>query len=296
MAEGYKVSSRIPRVIMPLESRGATGIIQLGYYDYVQAYPGLADHQHTDAMEICFLVKGCQTYSVNQRHYALRGGDVFITYPNEQHSTGGFPEEKGELYWMVIHLPQRSGPLLGMPASETQALRQALLGLPSRHFRGSWKMKEQLDTLKTLFHEPVSDWNRFLIINQVRLFLAQVVLAANTAAPVRTAKPLQVVLAYIENHPDESLPLDRLAAMAGLSLPRFKTRFKDELGIPPADYVLRRKIDHAIKLLENKKYSVTRIAYHLGFSSSQYFATVFKRYTGKTPARFHRLDSRGHQS
>jgi AraC-like DNA-binding protein len=288
MASRSETTAKPQRVIMSLESRGATGIIQLGYYHYNQAYPGLSDHHHTDAMEICFLVKGCQTYSVNQCHYTLRGGDVFITYPNEQHSTGGFPEEKGELYWMVLHLPRRPASLLGMPARDSLALREALSGLPSRHFRGSWKMKDQLDMIKTLYHEPAGGWNCFLIINQVRLFLAELVHSAQTDVTKKTPNPLQVVLIYINNHLGEPMPLNRLAAMAGLSLPRFKARFKDELGMPPAEYVLRRRIDHAIKLLEQRTHSVTSIAYRLGFSSSQYFATVFKRYTGKTPASFHR--------
>jgi AraC-like DNA-binding protein len=37
---------------------------------------------------------------------------------------------------------------------------------------------------------------------------------------------------------------------------------------------------------------VTEVAYDLGFSSSQYFATVFKRYTLVNPSQFHRPKSR----
>ena len=39
-----------------------------------------------------------------------------------------------------------------------------------------------------------------------------------------------------------------LAAQAGLSEARFKVRFKEEVGIPPGEYVLRARVDEARKL------------------------------------------------
>ncbi len=39
-------------------------------------------------------------------------------------------------------------------------------------------------------------------------------------------------------------------------------------------------------LLANEGRSVTETAMHLGFSSSQFFATVFKRFTQQTPVEF----------
>ena len=75
----------------------------------------------------------------------------------------------------------------------------------------------------------------------------------------------------------------RLAQVARLSESRCKARFKREIGVPPAEYWLRKKIEQAIVLLKNR--SVTEVAYELGFSSSQYFATVFKRYKLVSPSQ-----------
>jgi hypothetical protein len=49
-------------------------------------------------------------------------------------------------------------------------------------------------------------------------------------------------------------------------------------GLNPAT-----RIAVAEKRLALRRDSVTEIALELGFSSSQYFATVFKRFTGMTP-------------
>jgi AraC-like DNA-binding protein len=74
-----------------------------------------------------------------------------------------------------------------------------------------------------------------------------------------------------------------MARSAGLSVSRFKAKFKEQLGMPPGEYVLRRRIDAARAMLERGETSVTEVAYALGFSSSQYFATAFKRFTRARP-------------
>ena len=91
----------LPRIVMRPSSSERCGLIQLGRYNYTSAKSGLREHKHRHAIEICFLVKGRQTYRVGGNFYSLSGGDVFVTFPNEGHSTGGMPEEKGILYWMV---------------------------------------------------------------------------------------------------------------------------------------------------------------------------------------------------
>ena len=35
-----------------------------------------------------------------------------------------------------------------------------------------------------------------------------------------------------------------------------------------------------------KESNITRIAFELGFNSSQYFATVFRKHTGMTPKKY----------
>jgi AraC-like DNA-binding protein len=97
---------------------------------------------------------------------------------------------------------------------------------------------------------------------------------------------MQRLLRYIDEHLSEPVQVSRLAQAARLSESRCKARFKREVGVPPAEFWLRKKIERAIVLLKNR--NVTEVAYELGFSSSQYFATVFKRYTLVNPSQFHR--------
>jgi AraC-like DNA-binding protein len=49
---------------------------------------------------------------------------------------------------------------------------------------------------------------------------------------------------------------------------------------------MSRKIEKSKELLEKEGASVTDVAYAVGFSSSQYFATVFKRCTNLKPSEW----------
>ena len=66
------------------------------------------------------------------------------------------------------------------------------------------------------------------------------------------------------------------------STSRFKVRFKEQVGLPPAEYAIRRKVERAREWLKQGK-SVTDVAFDLGFSTSQYFAITFKRITNQRP-------------
>lgn len=272
------------RIVMRPACGGLRGQLQLGRYNYTSARSGLREHRHRSAIEICVLVKGRQTYRVGGQFHSLRGGDVFVTFPDETHGTGGLPEEKGILYWMVLAMPEKGRPFLGLPDQEGAALVRALRGLGRRHFRGSPKMKEHLDAFTRLFHESGGAIRSCAMRNQAVAFLLEMIACERMPDAAKPARSLAPVLEHIRRNPGEALGIPELARRAGLSEARFKARFKQETGIPPGEFVLRTRIDEARRRLIAGRDPITRIAFDLGFSSSQYFATVFRRFTGKSPS------------
>ena len=262
----------------------ANGAIELGRYHYAQASPGLADHAHENAWEICFLVKGWQTYCIGESAYRLRGGDVFLTRPGERHSTGGNPEEKGELYWMILN-ERRLRKAGGGWDREAKSLPAALAKLRSPHFRGSWKMKECLDEITRVFALRHDSMRGIVLENLTNFFLIEVIRCGQRPAVGGSSISLLSVVRYLESRLEEPFDVPRLAEQSGLSIARFKARFKAEMGVPPGEFILRAKIGEACRRLRHPEASVTRVAYDLGFSSSQYFATVFRRFMGHAPSQ-----------
>ena len=270
------------------------GVRFFGRFQHSVYVPAIGTHVHPGEMEICFLERGEQTFRVRGRSHHMRGYDQFFTLPDEVHDTGDLPEERGILYWLIL-LMKPSRRFLGLSGRPALELQRQLLRMPTRHFRSHPDTARILRQLTDLMLERRSRGGAFprhqeLRIQSLLLEYLTLTIAASHEGARGTASPLmQRVLGHIERHLDEPIQVQRLAQVARLSESRFKARFKAEIGVPPAEYWLRQKIERAAILL--KTHRVTEVAHELGFSSSQYFATAFKRYTLSNPSKF-RLDRR----
>ena len=161
---------------------------------------------------------------------------------------------------------------------------ERLLTAPSRQFPGSDSMHRVLRRILEEFARSGDPLRIANLRNLLLRFLLDVVEASRQPRP-GVSRAIDEVRRAIAENLDRPLPVRQLAKLAHLSESRFKARFKAEVGVPPADYHMRQRIERAREMLGRGNDSVTQVALQLGFSSSQYFATVFKRYTGQTPSR-----------
>lgn len=272
------------RRILDFRQVGFRDIAVLGRYSYATAHGVLEDHSHGEMLEICFLESGEQTYVVRGTLYHLTGGDLFLTFPGERHGTGRTPEGKGKLYWMLLFVPKGNRGFLGLRASEARELIGQLLHLP-RQFRAGHEIKKTLDRIFEVFDRRDGPLRLADLQNLLLRFLFDVVESALEQDPAISPE-MQEVCRFILDHLREPLAVRDLAQQACLSQSRLKARFKAEVGIPPADYVMRQRVERAKDLLATTETSIAELAASLGFSTPQYFATVFRRYTGETPSSF----------
>jgi AraC family transcriptional regulator len=98
----------------------------------------------------------------------------------------------------------------------------------------------------------------------------------NSEVIIRTA-------AWIEERLREELPVPVIARKAGYSLHHFIRLFGAATGLPPKEYVLRRKLSEAARELSAGKRRVTDVAFEYGFNDLETFTRAFKRTLGATP-------------
>lgn len=108
--------------------------------------------------------------------------------------------------------------------------------------------------------------------------------SANSALqPYRAMEP---VIQYIMEHYVESIRTEDLAALAGLSLPRFTRRFKREFRVTPGRYLAMVRLNVASRLLASTQKSIASIALESGFYDHSFFTKQFVKYKGMTPKEF----------
>ena len=67
-------------------------------------------------------------------------------------------------------------------------------------------------------------------------------------------------------------------------LSREFSKYFDDLSF--GDYIRKLRIEKAIQLLNDQKYSLSEIAYLTGFSDQSHFTRIFKKHTGKSPSTY----------
>ncbi len=289
MAKKRTSSKSVPpeRIILNMRSAGFPEIKTIGKYHYNSAHQQLAAHSHRRMMEIVFCSKGQQVYEVHDELYRLQGGDLFVTFPGEWHGSGEFPEDKGELYWIILDLEpaRRHQRFLQFEKKQCSEWLHQLQHLP-RHFKGNAQIRKTLEEIFELFPQRKSPLAAIRLRHAIADCLLEIIACSGRDADSRTGYRLQSILHFLETHLDDPVSLDELAQLAELSLSHFKYWFRKETGTTPLDFALRFKIKKAQELLQNTNHTITRIAFDTGFQNSQYFATVFRKYTGITPSHF----------
>ena len=274
------------RRVISFTSLGIPDVVRMGRYEYHSVKPGLEAHAHADAIEICYLARGCQTYRLQGREYRLVGGDVFVAPPGVPHDTADGPEDCGVLYWLILRVPRGRESLLRLGAKDSAVICDRLLRLPSLQFVARPALKQILDRLFELYDAPGDALKPLEIRHELLRCVFEVLHCAYHAQRRHHSPDIATVLEHIQSNPEEEFSLSSLAEEAGLSLSRFKVKFKSEVGMAPREFILRIKIEEAKKALLDGQSSVTDTAMQLGFSSSQYFATVFKRFTQQSPKQY----------
>jgi len=91
---------------------------------------------------------------------------------------------------------------------------------------------------------------------------------------------------FIEEHLEQHIALEDIAAAAGLSPFHFSRIFKHATGLAPYRYVLLRRVRRAKGLLESTSRPLAEIALACGFSTQQHLTEIFRRHTGSPPGRY----------
>ncbi|MDP4225625.1 MAG: AraC family transcriptional regulator [Bacteroidota bacterium] len=97
---------------------------------------------------------------------------------------------------------------------------------------------------------------------------------------------IQPILLYIQNNLEQDIKVEELANMACFSKDHFSKVFKSITGMPPCDYIIRKRIERTQFLLLTTDLNLNEIIEQTGFKSASYFSRIFKKITSYSPAKY----------
>ncbi len=97
------------------------------------------------------------------------------------------------------------------------------------------------------------------------------------------------VQAYCNCHLNSPVTTEELAVFCGYSRGHFTKLFRQETGMTPLDYVLKQKLESAVRILQTEQISVKELAARCGFQDQGYFTRRFRSVYHVTPGKYLKL-------
>lgn len=106
------------------------------------------------------------------------------------------------------------------------------------------------------------------------------------ALPARASGSLTDTMAWVQDHLEEPLDLETVAARAHVSARTLARQFHDEAGTTLMQWVARQRVRRAQMLLEQGDLTITEVAHRSGFGSSETLRRQFREHIGTTPGAY----------
>jgi hypothetical protein len=98
----------------------------------------------------------------------------------------------------------------------------------------------------------------------------------------------------IQDQVDTNLTLTNISKSLDINPSYLSREFSKHFNnLSFGEYIRKLRIEKAIELIQQKKYSLTEIAYLTGFSDQSHFTRIFKQHTGKNPSVYKKEWTKG---
>lgn len=286
----------------PFESDELGGLRLLAYWDSKQNQDWSLGYHRNEGLEIGFVEKGETEFSTNKKKNSydnITSKHVTITKPWQEHSIGNPFLGVCKMYFVIIDFGVRK------PNQKWEWPDWIVLGQNDKKFFSEYMQRSDA----AIFRSTLETKNAFsrigkILSNTSGLDISAVAININTILYelVKSFKSSvckydnfttseKVVKCFIDQLPDfcgEPWTINLMAEDCGLKPTRFSYYCKKLTNLSPVEILTDVRLKQAKKLIElhGADKSILDIALECGFSSSQYFPTVFRNKFGKSPSCF----------
>ena len=242
-------------------------------------------HYH-DFCKLVFLVSGQGEYTVEDRNYVLKAGDILFIGNGQIHR----PKfAKGVEYERIIFYI--SPEFLQRQSSEDCNLKLLFDGIHGHVLRLEERRKRKVIDLANLLEEELNkeSFGKSIMANSLLLQLLVRLGRYRDKGNLMQEEQLEVtderikkLLDFMEKHLSEELSIEKLAESVFMSRYHMMRLFKQETGQSVYDYLTERRLFFARELIR-QNIPATESCFRAGFGSYSSFTRAYGKRFGTTP-------------
>ncbi|MGC6432152.1 MAG: helix-turn-helix domain-containing protein [Jejuia sp.] len=276
------------------------GLNSIGYWDANEPQDWGLDWHRNEGIEFHFLESGTMPYAQENKEVILTPNHLTITRPWEAHKVGNPHIGMGKFYWVIIDLGVRRPhqewvwpDWITLTKNDLRQLTTMLRHNEKSILKTDQRMRDCFKRINMAVNtdENGSNASRIrLLVNYLLILILDLLKTENIVlneSLTDSSRSVQYFLKELEKNLSENWTIEEMAQSAGVGLTRFTHHCKQLTNLTPMRYLNIRRLEMAKNVLkDNPDLTVGEVAYICGFTTSQYFSTVFKKHEKCSPNEF----------
>lgn len=248
-------------------------------------------HYHEE-VEFIFVMEGKKEIHTPTRTYRLSAGDVLVIGASQLHRTTYYLGERVKFLVVHVEFEQYFDPATMLYARHFLEMVHPLEALNYIFEQSRRTRTEAAETLLKIYEEIMRQRKGYEIAVSMHVKQLLLLLLRNDDQDVlqgfdhADAGLVRAVDKYVEQHLNAKIEMNEVSQLVGMSYGYFSKYFKQKTGVSFVDFVNRKRVAKAERLLAVSNLSVTEIAVAVGIENMAHFYELFKRYLGSTPKQY----------
>ncbi|MFC6488601.1 helix-turn-helix transcriptional regulator [Nitratireductor sp. GCM10026969] len=255
-----------------------------------------------EGVKIAYVARGSMALTLDGAKHELHAGDMFVVRPWQLHAFGDPHVVASHIIWVLFDVGVRRPheqwywpDWLAWSEQDRKRLTLLLSRNEQPFCRASREVARLFRKIDDIVLTGDIGGQESLLRLTISMMLLQFMQQLQLQEPgldselTSSKRTVQIFLSRLEHALDEDWTLENMAAECNLSRTQFSQHCVALTNMSPVRYLQSIRLEAAHRKLAAGGGTVTRIAHECGFSSSQYFATCYRRRFGITPmetARF----------
>ncbi len=296
LVRGHYPGRRLPPGALP-------GVKSVGFWDARGPQDWGLDWHRNEGVEFTLLERGSVAFEVDGHPCHLRPDDLTVTRPWQRHRVGDPHVGPGRLHWLILdvgvrrpHQPWRWPAWVVLTPADRAELTGYLRHCETPVWHATPEVGECFQRLAASVERDAGGdqvsrlaalLNELLVLVLEMFRRRRVTLDSSLASAERTVELFWAELQRSPEHLAEPWTVVSMARQCGLGPTRFIHYTKLLTNATPITHLTRCRLAEAARQLRSHpERSILEVALAVGYSSSQYFATAFRREFGCAPSEY----------